>query len=195
MTSEEAKEPQHGGFVMGRFERYLSLWVGLCILCGIALGASVPELFRSVAGLEAAEVNLPVAVLIWLMITPMMLKVDFSALHQVAEHWRGIGVTVFVNWAVKPFSMALLGWVLLAGVFAPWLPAGEVDAYIAGLILLAAAPCTAMAVGTRTSPSPKWPSMTASWSWLSRRLSGCSSAYRRLPSLGILCCCRSDCTF
>ena len=144
MTSEEAKEPQHGGFVMGRFERYLSLWVGLCILCGIALGASVPELFRSVAGLEAAEVNLPVAVLIWLMITPMMLKVDFSALHQVAEHWRGIGVTVFVNWAVKPFSMALLGWVLLAGVFAPWLPAGEVDAYIAGLILLAAAPCTAM---------------------------------------------------
>ena len=129
---------------MGFFERYLTLWVALCILAGIAFGHLMPEVFQTVGRLEIAQVNLPVAVLIWLMIIPMLLKVDFGALHQVAAHWRGIGVTLFINWAVKPFSMALLGWLFIRVVFAPYLPADQLDAYIAGLILLAAAPCTAM---------------------------------------------------
>jgi len=129
---------------MSLFERYLTLWVGLCILAGIALGHFFPTPFQIIGSMEIAKVNLPVAVLIWLMIIPMLLKVDFGALHQVKEHWRGIGVTLFINWAVKPFSMALLGWFFIRGVFAPYLPPDQLDSYIAGLILLAAAPCTAM---------------------------------------------------
>ncbi|MBT8444778.1 MAG: arsenical-resistance protein, partial [Gammaproteobacteria bacterium] len=127
---------------MSVFERYLTLWVGLCIVVGIGLGELFPVAFQAVGRLEIAHINLPVAVLIWLMIIPMLLKVDFGALSQVREHWRGIGVTLFINWAVKPFSMALLGWLFIRGVFAPYLPADQLDAYIAGLILLAAAPCT-----------------------------------------------------
>lgn len=129
---------------MSAFERYLSLWVAACIAVGIALGHSFPAVFQAIGAAEVAHVNLPVAVLIWLMIIPMLTKIDFGALHEVKEHWRGIGVTVFVNWAVKPFSMALLGWLFVGHVFREWLPAGQIDSYIAGLIILAAAPCTAM---------------------------------------------------
>ena len=132
------------GATMGFFERYLTLWVALCIVAGIIFGHLLPDVFQSIGRMEVAQVNLPVAVLIWLMIIPMLLKVDFGALHQVGEHWKGIGVTLFINWAVKPFSMALLGWLFIRGVFAEYLPADQLDAYIAGLILLAAAPCTAM---------------------------------------------------
>ena len=126
------------------FERYLSLWVLLCILAGIALGQWLPGPVQAIGAMEVAQVNLPVGLLIWVMIIPMLLKVDFGALGQVKQHWRGIGVTLFVNWAVKPFSMALLGWLFIRHVFAPYLPAEQADSYIAGLILLAAAPCTAM---------------------------------------------------
>jgi arsenite transporter len=129
---------------MSTFERFLSLWVALCIVAGIALGHIAPHLFAGIAGAEVAKVNLPVAALIWLMIVPMLLKIDFGALAQVREHWRGIGVTLFINWAVKPFSMALLGTIFIAHLFAPLLPAAQIPSYIAGLILLAAAPCTAM---------------------------------------------------
>lgn len=129
---------------MNIFERYLSIWVALCIVIGIALGHIMPGVFAVIAGAEVARVNLPVAVLIWLMIIPMLLKIDFGALGQVKEHWRGVGVTLFINWAVKPFSMALLGTFFIGHVFAPMLPAGQISSYIAGLILLAAAPCTAM---------------------------------------------------
>jgi ACR3 family arsenite transporter len=129
---------------MSIFERYLSVWVALCIVAGIALGHVMPGVFATIAGAEVAKVNLPVAVLIWLMIIPMLLKIDFGALGQVKEHWRGVGVTLFINWAVKPFSMALLGTFFVGHVFAPMLPTGQISSYIAGLILLAAAPCTAM---------------------------------------------------
>ncbi|WP_372840875.1 ACR3 family arsenite efflux transporter [Phaeovulum sp.] len=129
---------------MSLFERYLSLWVALCIAVGIGLGQLFPSVFHTIGGLEVASVNLPVAVLIWLMIIPMLLKIDFAALGRVREHWRGVGVTLFINWAVKPFSMALLGWVFLGWLFRPYLPAEQIPSYIAGLILLAAAPCTAM---------------------------------------------------
>jgi len=129
---------------MGLFERYLTLWVALCIVAGIALGHYLPVPFQAIGSMEVAQVNLPVAVLIWLMIIPMLLKIDFGALHQVREHWKGVGVTVFVNWAVKPFSMAVLGWWFIGSLFAPYLPAEQIDSYIAGLIILAAAPCTAM---------------------------------------------------
>lgn len=129
---------------MSIFERYLSAWVALCIVAGIALGHIMPGVFATIAGAEVARVNLPVAVLIWLMIIPMLLKIDFGALGQVKEHWRGVGVTLFINWAVKPFSMTLLGTFFIGHVFAPMLPAGQISSYIAGLILLAAAPCTAM---------------------------------------------------
>ncbi|PLX45455.1 MAG: arsenical-resistance protein, partial [Hyphomicrobiales bacterium] len=129
---------------MGMFARYLTLWVALCIIAGIALGHLFPGLFQALGHMEIARVNIPVALLIWLMIVPMLLKVDFTALHQVREHWRGIGVTLFINWAVKPFSMALLGWLFIGWLFRPYLPAGQIDSYIAGLIILAAAPCTAM---------------------------------------------------
>jgi len=126
------------------FERYLSLWVLLCIGAGIALGAVVPRAFATIAAAEVARVNLPVAVLIWLMIIPMLLKIDFGALGSVRQHWKGVGVTLFINWAVKPFSMAALGTFFIGWLFAPLLPAGEISSYIAGLIILAAAPCTAM---------------------------------------------------
>jgi ACR3 family arsenite transporter len=129
---------------MNFFERYLSAWVCLCIVVGIALGQWQPELFQTIGSLEYAQVNLPVGLLIWVMIIPMLVKVDFGALHEVRQHIKGIGVTLFVNWFVKPFSMALLGWFFIRYLFAPLLPADQIDSYIAGLILLAAAPCTAM---------------------------------------------------
>jgi len=129
---------------MSTFERYLTLWVGLCIVAGIALGLVVPGVFHAVGAMEIAKVNLPVAVFIWAMIIPMLMKIDFAALKQVSAHWRGIGVTLFINWAVKPFSMALLAWLFIGWLFRPYLPGDQVDSYIAGLILLAAAPCTAM---------------------------------------------------
>ena len=129
---------------MSVFERYLTLWVAACIVVGIALGHYFPEAFQLLGGAEVARVNLPVAVLVWLMIIPMLMKIDFGALAEVRRHWRGIGVTVLVNWAVKPFSMALLGWLFIGWLFRPYLPAEQIDSYMAGLILLAAAPCTAM---------------------------------------------------
>ncbi|MEM5275267.1 ACR3 family arsenite efflux transporter [Cupriavidus taiwanensis] len=129
---------------IGFFERYLTVWVALCIVAGIALGQMLPSVFQAIAQMEYAQVNLPVGLLIWVMIVPMLIKIDFSALGQVKSHWRGIGVTLFINWAVKPFSMALLGWIFVRQLFAPLLPADQLDSYVAGLILLAAAPCTAM---------------------------------------------------
>ncbi|MDB5999644.1 MAG: putative arsenite resistance protein [Rhizobacter sp.] len=129
---------------IGFFERYLTVWVALCIVAGVALGQWAPGLFHAIASLEVAQVNLPVGVLIWVMIIPMLLKIDFSALGQVRAHARGIGVTLFINWGVKPFSMALLGWIFIRHAFSPWLPQDQLDSYVAGLILLAAAPCTAM---------------------------------------------------
>ncbi|POZ61551.1 ACR3 family arsenite efflux transporter [Chromobacterium alticapitis] len=132
------------GPAMGLFERYLTVWVLLCIAAGIAAGQWAPGLFHAIGRLEIARVNLPVGLLIWVMIIPMLMKVDFGALHEVKQHVRGITVTLFVNWLVKPFSMALLGWLFIRQLFAPWLPAEQLDSYIAGLILLAAAPCTAM---------------------------------------------------
>ena len=133
-----------GGASMSVFERYLSLWVLLCIVAGVGLGQLWPGAFQAVARLEYAQVNLPVGLLIWVMIIPMLVKVDFGALHEVRQHVRGIGVTLFINWLVKPFSMAFLGWLFVRQLFAPYLPADQLDSYIAGLILLAAAPCTAM---------------------------------------------------
>lgn len=129
---------------MSTFERYLTLWVALCIVAGIALGTLMPGLFHLIGGAEIAKVNLPVAALVWLMIIPMLIKIDFAALGKVREHWRGIGVTLFINWAVKPFSMAALGWLFVGYLLKPYLPADQINSYIAGLILLAAAPCTAM---------------------------------------------------
>ena len=129
---------------MGAFERHLTWWVLACIVVGTAMGYAVPDVFATLAQAEVAKVNLPIAALIWLMIIPMLLKIDFSAMGEVRRHWRGIGVTLFVNWAVKPFSMALLGWIFIRHVFASYLPADQIDSYVAGLILLAAAPCTAM---------------------------------------------------
>ena len=139
--SNEFKKPTSN---MSLFERYLSLWVALCIVVGIALGQLLPSVFQMIGHMEVAQVNLPVGLLIWVMIIPMLVKVDFSALHEVKAHWKGIGVTLFINWAVKPFSMAFLGWLFIRHVFAGYLPADQLDSYIAGLILLAAAPCTAM---------------------------------------------------
>jgi len=132
------------GAPLGFFERYLTLWVFLCIGVGIGFGHLFPAAFQSIGRMEIARVNLPVALLIWLMIVPMLLKVDFGALHEVRHHWQGVGVTLFINWAVKPFSMALLAWLFIRHAFAGWLPAEQLDSYVAGLILLAAAPCTAM---------------------------------------------------
>lgn len=129
---------------MSIFERYLTLWVGLCIVTGIILGQLFPALFQVIGNIEFARVNLPVGLLIWVMIIPMLVKVDFGALHEVKQHIRGISVTLFVNWLVKPFTMAFLGWLFIRNIFAPMLPADQIDSYIAGLILLAAAPCTAM---------------------------------------------------
>jgi ACR3 family arsenite transporter len=132
------------GVSMNLFERWLSLWVALCIVVGILAGQLMPAPFQALGRMEVAQVNLPVGLLIWVMIIPMLMKIDFSALHQVKSHWKGIGVTLFVNWAVKPFSMALLAWIFIRQLFAPYLPAEQLDSYVAGLILLAAAPCTAM---------------------------------------------------
>ena len=129
---------------MSTFERFLTLWVALCIVAGIVLGHVLPGLFQAIGRAEIAQINLPVAVLVWLMIIPMLLKIDFAALGKVKAHWRGILVTLLVNWAVKPFSMALLGWIFVGWLFRPYLPADQIPAYIAGLVLLAAAPCTAM---------------------------------------------------
>jgi ACR3 family arsenite transporter len=129
---------------MGRFERFLTFWVLLCIGAGIGLGQLVPDLFRAIGSATLAQVNLPLAVLIWLMIVPMLLRVDLGSLREVGRHWRGILATVGVNWLVKPFSMALLGWLFVGWLFRPLLPPAQVESYIAGLILLAAAPCTAM---------------------------------------------------
>ncbi|WP_200884439.1 ACR3 family arsenite efflux transporter [Methylotenera sp. G11] len=129
---------------MSIFERYLTLWVGICIVTGIVLGQLLPSVFMAIGKLEYAQVNLPVGLLIWIMIIPMLVKVDFGALHEVRQHVKGIGVTLFVNWLVKPFSMAFLGWLFIRNLFAPMLPPDQIDSYIAGLILLAAAPCTAM---------------------------------------------------
>ncbi len=140
----EVTARQTTGSPMGLFERYLSLWVLLCILAGIGLGHWLPGPFQALGRMEVAQVNLLVALLVWLMILPMLLKIDLRALKGVGQHWRGVGVTLFVNWGVKPFSMALLAWLFIDGLFRPWLPAGQIDSYVAGLILLAAAPCTAM---------------------------------------------------
>jgi arsenite transporter len=129
---------------MSIFERYLTLWVFLCIVAGVILGKVFPGAVETIGDMEIAAVNIPVGMLIWVMIIPMLLKVDFSMLHQARNYWRGIGITLFINWAVKPFSMALLGWIFISQLFAPWLPADQLESYIAGLILLAAAPCTAM---------------------------------------------------
>jgi len=129
---------------MNIFERYLTIWVALCIVTGIGLGKLFPSVFQIVGRIEAAHINLPVAVLVWLMIIPMLIKIDLKQLKGVRQHWRGVGVTLFVNWGVKPFSMALLGWLFIGHLFRDYLPAGQIDSYIAGLIILAAAPCTAM---------------------------------------------------
>jgi ACR3 family arsenite transporter len=143
-TQCEALEKTAKTAPMSLFERYLTVWVFLCIVAGIVLGQLFPEPVQVLGTLEVANVNLPVGVLIWVMIIPMLVKVDFSALHEVKNHVRGIGVTLVINWLVKPFSMAFLGWLFIRNLFAPWLPADQIDSYIAGLILLAAAPCTAM---------------------------------------------------
>jgi ACR3 family arsenite transporter len=135
---------QSAGATMSVFERYLTVWVFLCIVAGIAIGQFLPGPVQAIGRMEVARVNLPVGFLIWVMIIPMLVKVDFGALHEVSAHWKGIGVTLFVNWLVKPFSMALLAWIFVRQLFAPLLPADQIDSYIAGLILLAAAPCTAM---------------------------------------------------
>lgn len=144
MSSAENVTPASRPAAIGFFERYLTVWVALCIVGGILLGQWLPGVFETIGRMEVAQVNIPVGVLIWVMIIPMLVKIDFGAMAQVKGHWRGIGVTLFVNWLVKPFSMALLGWIFVRHVFAPYLPVAQLDSYIAGLILLAAAPCTAM---------------------------------------------------
>ena len=143
MSDTESGDAAHAG-EMSIFERYLSIWVACCIVVGVVLGHFFPGMFQQIGAMEFARVNLPVAVLIWLMIIPMLVKIDFSALGEVREHWRGIGVTLFINWAIKPFSMAALAWLFIGNVFAPYLPPEQINSYIAGLIILAAAPCTAM---------------------------------------------------
>ncbi|QRM45133.1 ACR3 family arsenite efflux transporter [Rhizobium sp. BG4] len=129
---------------MSTFERYLTVWVFLCIVVGVALGHLMPGVFETIGAAEIAKVNIPVAILIWLMIIPMLVKIDFRSLARVGTYWRGIGVTLFINWAIKPFSMAVLGWLFVGWLFRPYLPADQIGSYIAGLIILAAAPCTAM---------------------------------------------------
>jgi len=143
-ASEEAVAERAAKPAIGFFERWLTVWVFLCILAGVFLGQILPGVFQALGRMEIARVNVPVGLLIWVMIIPMLLKIDFAAIGQVREHWRGIAATVAVNWLVKPFSMALLAWIFIRNVFAPYLPADQLDSYVAGLILLAAAPCTAM---------------------------------------------------
>lgn len=140
----ETTARKSAGAEMGFFERYLTLWVALCIVAGIGLGHLIPQFFQTVGRLEIARINLPVAILLWLMIVPMLLKIDLKALKGVGKYWRGISVTLLVNWGIKPFSMAALGWFFIGYLFRDWLPEAQIDSYIAGLILLAAAPCTAM---------------------------------------------------
>jgi arsenite transporter len=140
----EVTAKKAAGVPMSTFERYLTVWVFLCIVAGVVLGQFLPGMFQTIGRVEFAQVNLPVGILIWIMIIPMLVKVDFGALHEVRQHVRGIGVTLFVNWLVKPFSMAFLAWLFIRTLFAPFLPADQIDNYVAGLILLAAAPCTAM---------------------------------------------------
>ncbi|MGJ0490866.1 ACR3 family arsenite efflux transporter [Methylobacter sp.] len=144
MKKDKIAMKKAAGVPMSVFERYLTIWVFLCIITGIALGQFLPDVFQVIGRMQIAQVNLPVGLLIWVMIIPMLMKVDFGTLHEVRQHVRGIGVTLFVNWLVKPFSMAFLGWLFIRNLFAPMLPADQLDSYIAGLILLAAAPCTAM---------------------------------------------------
>ena len=145
MTAQcEIAISQAAGAPLNFFERYLTAWVALCIVVGIALGQFLPGAFQAIGAMEIARVNLPVGLLIWVMIIPMLLKIDFGALQQVKGHVKGIGVTLAINWLVKPFSMAFLAWLFIRVLFAPWLPADQIDSYIAGLILLAAAPCTAI---------------------------------------------------
>ena len=145
MSSQcEITARQSAGAPLGFFERHLSLWVVGCIGVGILLGHTLPAPFQTIGQMEMAQVNLPVALLIWLMIIPMLIKIDFGSLAKVQTHWKGIGVTLFINWGVKPFSMALLGWLFVRHLFYDWLPADQIDSYVAGLIILAAAPCTAM---------------------------------------------------
>ena len=143
-TASEVVNIENNNSGMGIFERYLTVWVFLCIVAGITLGHFLPQPFQAIGDANLFNVNIPVAGLIWVMIVPMLLKVDFGALYKVRSHWKGIAVTVFINWAVKPFSMALLGWLFIANFFTDFLPADQIDSYIAGLIILAAAPCTAM---------------------------------------------------
>jgi len=144
MSEAVAVAPGSKAPSMGMFERYLTLWVALCIVVGVALGQTVPGVFHALGAATVAQINLPVAVLVWLMVIPMLLKIDLAALGQVRSHWRGIAATVGINWLVKPFSMALLGWLFIGLLFRRYLPANMIDGYMAGLILLAAAPCTAM---------------------------------------------------
>ncbi len=144
MSTESPVAAQQSAAPLGFFERYLTLWVVLCIVAGVVLGQMLPGVFHVIGRMEVAQVNIPVGLLIWVMIIPMLVKIDFGALHQVKAHWKGISVTLVVNWAVKPFSMAFLAWLFIRHIFAPYLPAAQLDSYIAGLILLAAAPCTAM---------------------------------------------------
>jgi len=179
---------------MSTFERYLTLWVALCIVAGVALGHFMPGVFHAIGAAEIAKVNLPVAALIWLMIVPMLVKIDFAALGQVKEHWRGIGVTLFVNWAVKPFSMAALGWLFIGYLFRPYLPAGQIDSYIAGLIILAAAPCTAMVFvwSNLTKGEPHFScrrsrSTTRSWCSPSRRSSAAARPLGHHRAVGYAC--------
>lgn len=144
MTAEQTAATVPAGAAMNLFERYLTLWVTLCIMSGVILGQFFPALFQVIGGMEVTKVNIPVGLLIWIMIVPMLIKIDFNALHQIKAHWKGIGITLLVNWAIKPFSMAMLGWLFVRHIFLPYLPQDQLDSYIAGLILLAAAPCTAM---------------------------------------------------
>lgn len=140
----EVAAKQTTGAPLGIFERYLTLWVLLCIAAGTASGLVLPQAAQAIGALEVAQVNIPVGLLIWVMIIPMLMKIDFAALHEMREQKAGMAVTLFINWAIKPFSMALFGWLFIKVLFADWLPAGELDSYMAGLILLGAAPCTAM---------------------------------------------------
>ena len=140
----EVTGKQIAGSPIRFFERYLTVWVMLCIVTGIVLGQLFPAAFQALGRMAYAQVNLPVGLLIWVMIIPMLMKIDFNSIHEVKGQKAGIAITLFVNWAIKPFTMAALGWLFIRHIFAPWLPAEQLDSYIAGLILLGAAPCTAM---------------------------------------------------
>ena len=186
MSADAVAAGAHARPAIGFFERWLTLWVFLCIVAGISLGQLFPALFTALGRMEIAQVNLPVGV----MIIPMLLRIDFAAIGQVGQHWRGIGVTLFVNWLVKPFSMAFLGWIFIRNVFAPYLPADQLDSYIAGLILLAAAPCTAM-VFVWSQLTKGDPYFTLSQVAVNDAMSVCCSASRRSRCPGSPCSPRS----